>query len=130
MKTTQDIYIPPFPYPGEVVQTQVINRPPKSRRRFRNRNRNTNHTMKQVDCFKSDLQIRECPFCGGTRVDVFPNGTPDNRYYIVRCLMKRGGCGASIGGATKEEAIRHWNSRYTETLGMVNSLEDLEFRGS
>lgn len=129
MTNTQNTYIPPFPQTREVEQDELINQPPKKRRRHRDRNRNKNNQKKQAYYVSSDPQIRECPFCGGTRVEVFPNGTPDNRYYIVRCLMKRGGCGASIGGATKEEAIHKWNSRYTETMGMANNIEDYEYRG-
>ena len=53
--------------------------------------------------------LRECPFCGGEAIILkYPHC---DRKYVVVC--KNNLCGASIGNysASKENAIRAWNTR-------------------
>ena len=59
--------------------------------------------------------LEHCPHCGGTKsttVQLHPHGVGIKRFFIVECVVKRGGCGASITGKTKRQAIENWNRRF------------------
>ena len=79
-------------------------------------------------------KLKPCPFCGsGLDVDdsdtLHPSGTAwlevegllcrryvsykesPNWCYEVHCCTHYGGCGASIAGDSRDEAIRLWNRR-------------------
>lgn len=59
-------------------------------------------------------ELKPCPFCGGTSVDVKYEPYPVPNHYIV-CNYNKGGCGASSGcDYTVEEAIEAWNRRVGE----------------
>lgn len=66
-----------------------------------------------------EVEALGCPHCGGCELDfggdvTFAEGTPDLTIW-VQCLS--GGC-ASTGpsGATRREAIAHWNRRSSGPL--------------
>ena len=63
-------------------------------------------------------ELRECPFCGGTAIDVGleayrpVGGTPDDRWR-VRCKS----CWSpGAWGDSSDEAITHWNTRAPDPL--------------
>lgn len=60
-------------------------------------------------------ELRPCPFCGGTQIEVYHN--PNNKLmyfgieqYKVSCLR----CAAQLHREKKEEAIAAWNRRAKE----------------
>lgn len=61
-------------------------------------------------------EMKRCPFCGGSRIKVYPNPNKDLRdlgieQYKVSCVN----CAAQIFRAGKEEAIEAWNRRFNES---------------
>lgn len=57
-------------------------------------------------------ELKPCPFCGGSRIKVYPNPNKDLRYlgieqYKISCLH----CAAQLYRAKKKEAIEAWNRR-------------------
>ena len=73
-------------------------------------------SRKQRQMNKSEL--KRCPFCGGTKLEVNKCGAMDIGYNCrVRCLTE--GCYANLhphglDPRTKEEAIAAWNRRAGE----------------
>ena len=77
---------------------------------------------------KTDVQLKPCPFCGGTKLFVgtlaeiemqdedHEDYAFNKQYYAVVCDYNEGGCGASTGGANRsaDEAIEAWNRRATQ----------------
>ena len=59
-------------------------------------------------------QLRECPFCGSSNIDLWRGqiigNRPDNGMRFVRCLN----CGASTSYRQKDDAISNWNARAYE----------------
>ena len=70
-------------------------------------------------------ELKPCPFCGGTKLFVgtiaeieltdedHPDYSTNSEFYSVVCDYTDGGCGASVGGASRSasEAITAWNRR-------------------
>ena len=51
-----------------------------------------------------------CPFCGAEKAaQMIPHGEGVRKFFIVRCVVKLGGCGASVTGKTRRIAERAWN---------------------
>ena len=62
-------------------------------------------------------ELKKCPFCGGSRIKVYPNPNKDLRdlgieQYKVSCVN----CAAQLCRAGKEEAIEAWNRREEDEL--------------
>ena len=57
-------------------------------------------------------ELKPCPFCGGTRIEVYHNPNNKLRYfgieqYNVSCVC----CAAQLCRQKKDEAIEAWNRR-------------------
>lgn len=82
------------------------------------------------------MQLEDCPFCAksldiedsdtlhpsGSRWIQEPDGfrhyisyddprESDGRVWVVNCVLHYSGCGASISGDSKAEAVKRWNTR-------------------
>lgn len=56
------------------------------------------------------VHLDTCPFCGGENTaQLIPHGIGRAKFFIVRCVVKRGGCGASVTGKTRRLAEKAWN---------------------
>lgn len=56
------------------------------------------------------VHLDTCPFCGGENTaQLIPHGIGMAKFFIVRCIVKRGGCGASVTGKTRRLAEMAWN---------------------
>lgn len=62
------------------------------------------------------VHLDTCPFCGKKdSVQLIPHGGGMAKFFIVRCVVKRGGCGASVTGKTRREAEKAWNRNPPDT---------------
>ena len=64
-------------------------------------------------------RLKCCPHCGGTTrttVRIHGKGVGMGRFFIVECVHKLGGCGATISGKTKRIAAENWNRRFDGLL--------------
>lgn len=62
------------------------------------------------------VHLDACPFCGkGDAAQLIPHGSGYAKFFIVRCVVKRGGCGASVTGKTRRLAEKAWNRKPTDT---------------
>lgn len=62
------------------------------------------------------VELKPCPFCGGTTLFVGTareiHGSDDTHGYFVVCDAEYGGCGASCGAKLSEEDVMlAWNRR-------------------
>lgn len=56
------------------------------------------------------VHLDTCPFCGrADTAQLIPHGIGVTKFFIVRCVVKRGGCGASVTGKTRRLAEKAWN---------------------
>ena len=56
------------------------------------------------------VHLDACKFCGrADATQLIPHGTGMTKFFIVRCVVKRGGCGASVTGKTRRIAEAAWN---------------------
>lgn len=56
------------------------------------------------------VHLDTCPFCGGEKTaQLIPHGIGIAKFFIVRYVVKRGGCGASVTGKTRRLAEKAWN---------------------
>ena len=56
------------------------------------------------------VHLDSCPFCGrADTAQLIPHGVEISKFFIVRCVVKRGGCGASVTGKTRRLAEMAWN---------------------
>ena len=56
------------------------------------------------------VHLDSCPFCGREdTAQLIPHGVGVSKFFIVRCVVKRGGCGASVTGRTRRLAEMAWN---------------------
>lgn len=55
------------------------------------------------------VHLDTCPFCGGDKAQLIPHGIGIAKFFIVRCVVKRGGCGAQVTGKTRRLAEKAWN---------------------
>jgi glycyl-tRNA synthetase alpha subunit len=75
------------------------------------------------------MELKPCPFCGASVATIWESPTMDcngvsGAEYLVDCRDIDDGCGASVVGGTKAEAITAWNTRPTEQLQLaVEALE-------
>jgi len=61
--------------------------------------------------------LEPCRFCGKQdSVQLVPHGVPPHRFFIVKCVIKRGGCGASISGKTRRMAETAWNRKPEDNI--------------
>ena len=64
------------------------------------------------------VNLDTCPFCGrGDTAQLIPHGVGFTKFFIVRCVVKRGGCGASVTGKTRRLAEMAWNRNPPEEGG-------------
>ena len=62
------------------------------------------------------VHLDSCPFCGNENAaQLIPHGVGIRRFFIVRCVVKRGGCGASVTGKTRRLAEMAWNRNPSDT---------------
>lgn len=71
----------------------------------------------------NEHSLLPCPFCGGLASDSgkityhnyheawWADGTRITEAYYVNCMMCGGNNQGPFGHQTKEEAVRHWNTR-------------------
>lgn len=58
------------------------------------------------------MELKPCPFCGCTRIEVYPNPNNELRYYgIEQYKVSCVNCAAQLYRGEKEEAIEAWNRR-------------------
>ena len=62
------------------------------------------------------VHLDSCPFCGNAKAaQLIPHGVGIRRFFIVRCVVKLGGCGASVTGKTRRLAEMAWNRNPPDT---------------
>ena len=62
------------------------------------------------------VHLDTCPFCGRKdTAQLIPHGIGVGKFFIVRCVVKRGGCGASVTGKTRRMAEEAWNRNPPDT---------------
>ena len=66
-----------------------------------------------------DIKLKPCPFCGDTpSVDdpdfVYPQNH-EKTLWAAHCCRDGTGCGASVLGWTRDDAINIWNTRVDQT---------------
>ena len=63
-----------------------------------------------------------CKFCGRNDcVQLIPHGTGREKFWIVRCVVKRGGCGASVTGKTRRMAETAWNRSPSDNIKVTST---------
>lgn len=61
------------------------------------------------------VHLYVCPFCGKDTAQLIPHGVGIKKFFIVKCVVKRGGCGASVTGKTRRLAEMAWNRTPPDT---------------
>lgn len=66
----------------------------------------------------SEVKLKPCPFCGSEDLEIEYSclGLRGKRFADVACVE----CGVTMHGDCDEEAIQHWNRRYTEKPSRIS----------